>query len=164
MSDDRDDHRNNPIEENPGSTPYSSPVIDFAQVRVAFGLPKFHNKICRHRRLTYNPSERRVWCQDCESTVDNFDAFMTITSHFHDMERAAQAKLTRAAEAEKATLVKKATKNIDRAWNRQRPMAICCTHCGGGLLPEDYESGGSAVSRDIELARRKRLKAEKETK
>jgi hypothetical protein len=89
---------------------------------------------------------------------------MTIASHFHEMERAAQAKLADADEAKKATIVKRATKNIDRVWNRQRPMAICCTHCGGGLLPEDFESGGSAVSRDIELARRKRLKAEKEGK
>lgn len=164
MSDEHEDHRSNPIEENPGATPYGSPVIDFGEMRIAFGLPKFHHKICRHTRLVYNIRERRVWCDDCESTVDGFDAFMTITTHFHGMERAAQLRLAQAEEAKKATIVKRATKNIDRAWNRQRPMAICCTHCGGGLLPEDFESGGSAVSRDLELARRKRLKTEKEVK
>ncbi|WP_132552887.1 hypothetical protein [Rhizobium azibense] len=137
-------------------------MIDFGEMRIAFGLPKFHHKVCKHRRLTYNVAERRVWCQECESTVDGFDAFMLIANHFHAMERAAQAKLARAAEIENATLVKRAAKNLDRSWNGKNPMAVCCPHCRGGLLPEDFQSGGSAVSREIEIARRKRLKAEKE--
>ena len=164
MSDDKGDHLNNPLDEHEGSTPYSSPVIDFAEMRIAFGLPKFHSKVCKHRRLTYSPAERRVWCQECESTVDNFDAFATLASHFHEMERAAQAKLARAAETEKATLVKRAAKNLDQSWSRKNPMAVMCPHCRGGLLPEDFQSGGSAVSRDIELARRKRLQSEKDLK
>lgn len=164
MSDDPSDHLNNPIEENEGLTPYSSPVIDFAEMRVAYGKPKFHHKICKHRRLTYDPAERRVWCQECDSTVDNFDAFMTLATHFHEMERSARAKIARAAEVEKATIVKRATKNIDRQWNARHPMAVLCPHCRSGLLPEDFQTGGSAVSRDIELARRARLKAEKDEK
>lgn len=154
IGDETKDHLSNPIEENEGSTPYGQPVIDLAEMRVAYGLPRFHNKICKHNSLVYSRSERRVWCKECESTVDGFEAFMTITSHFHDMERAVQSKLAKAKEALDATLVKRATKQIDRAWNKARPMAICCRHCGGGLLPEDFESGGSWVSREIELARR----------
>lgn len=164
MSDDPKDHLNNPIVDDERQTPFGSPVIDLAEMRIAFGRAKDFKKVCNHRRLTYDPKERRVWCQECESTVDSFDAFMTLVSHWHEMERAARAKLARAAETEKATLVKRAAKNLDQAWNRKFPMAVACPHCHGGLLPEDFLSGGSQVSRDIEIARRARLKAEKEKK
>jgi hypothetical protein len=156
MSDEPINPNDVPLEAREGSTPYSSPVIDLAEVRIAYGLPKPGQRVCSHRRLIYCRSERRVWCEDCESTVESFDAFMTVTEHFHLMEREARAKLARAAEAEAATLVKRASKNLDRQWNGKHPMAVSCPHCRGGLLPEDFIDGGSAVSRDIELARRKR--------
>lgn len=164
MSDDQKDHLSNPIVDYEGQTPFGSPVIDLAEMRIAFGRAKDFKKVCSHRRLTYDPKERRVWCQECESTIDNFDAFMTLASHWHEMERAARAKLARAAETEKATLVKRAAKNLDRHWNCRHPMAVSCPHCQGGLLPEDFQSGGTAVSRDIELARRARVQAGKEPK
>lgn len=164
MTDDPKDHLNNPIEENAGLTPFGSPVIDLAEMRIAFGRGKDFKKVCKHRSLTYDPSERRIWCKECESTVDNFDAFMTLVGHFHEMERAARAKLARAAEVEKATLVKKASRELDRRWNKRPPMAVACPHCRGGLLPEDFEDGGWAMSREMGIARRARLKAEKEKK
>ncbi len=164
MSDEPINPNDVPIEERPGSTPHSSPVIDLAEVRVAFGLPRSTARVCRHKALVYNRGERRIWCTDCESTVDPFDAFMTLTTYFHDMESAVRSKLARAIEAEAATLVKRASKNLDRQWNGKHPMAVSCPHCHNGLLPEDFLSGGSAVSRDIEIARRKRAHANKENK
>lgn len=155
MSEEKD-HLDNPLVENEGSTPFGQPVIDFANIRVAYGLPKFHHKICKHQSLVYSRQERRIWCKECESTVDGFEAFMTITSHFHEMERSAQHRIREAQTALDATIVKRAAKHLDKAWNRRHPMAVCCPHCHGGILPEDFLDGGRWVSREIEVARRNR--------
>lgn len=161
MTDEPKDHLSNPIIDDEGSRPYGQPVVDFGDIRIAHGLPKFHHQICKHHSLVYSQRERRIWCKECESTVDGFDAFMTITSHFQQMELAAQSRLSKADAALKATLVKRAAKNLDQMWNKQHPMAISCPHCRGGLLPEDFQTLGSATSRELELARRARKGAAK---
>lgn len=145
-----------PLIADPMATPFGSPVIDLAEVRIRFGRADRKVGIpCAHKNLTYSREERRVWCDDCERTVDTFDALMTVAAHFHKMEYAAQAKMHRATEALKATVTRRAAKVIDKAWSGNQ-MAIACPHCRTGLLPEDFENGGSQVSAEIERARRNR--------
>lgn len=147
-----------PLIEQEGSRPFGSPVIDLGEMRIRFGLPDpKRGPPCKHRDLLYSPKDRRIWCADCERTVDSFDAFIILTSAFHDMISAARAKMARADQALAATISRRAAKEIDRAWGGHQ-MAICCPRCGQGLLPEDFEHGVSQVSADIERARRSRKK------
>lgn len=144
-----------PIDPRPDATPLWAEVVDLAEVRVQFGLPRNRHDRCPHRRLTYNVEDRRVWCQDCERSIDSFDAFMVLVRNFAAMERAARAKMEKAEEARDAHLGRRAAKELDRAWSG-RQMAVACPHCRGGLLPEDFDRGVAATSREIELARRAR--------
>ena len=148
----------NPIDPRPDSTPRWAEVIDLAEVRVEFGLPRNRHERCAHRSLTYNVEERRVWCRDCERSIDGFDAFMVLVRNFAAMEQAARAKMTQAEEAKSAHIGRRAAKKLDQAWSGQQ-MAVGCPHCNGGLLPEDFEHVGMR-SRELELARRARLKGE----
>lgn len=135
-------------------------VIDLAGVRIRSGrsTTRFGEK-CGHMRMTYDQSERRVWCEDCNRTVDSFDAFDVLVKHLAEMERAAKDKLYRANEAIQTSIVSLATKALDRVW-RGRRMAPCCPHCRVALLPEDFANGvGHSVSREIEIARRRQRKA-----
>lgn len=145
-----------PLISRPDSTPFGAPVIDLAEVRIRLGFPDIKpGKQCEHVHLIYSKSDRRVWCEDCERTLDNFDAFLIFTTHFHEMERAAIGKIKRAKEAEQAVVHRKAAKVFDRAWSGHQ-MAVACPHCRLGLLPEDFADGGAQCSAEIERARRRR--------
>lgn len=148
-----------PLIEIQGGEPFGAPVIDLAEVRIKRGFSDLKvGRPCEHKRLMYSTTERRVWCEDCSRTIDGFDAFMTVTNHFHAMELAAREKLRRAKDAEALTISLRAAKVFDKAW-RGNQMAVSCPHCRTGLLPEDFLSGGSQVSADIERARRRALQS-----
>lgn len=145
-----------PLISTPGCEPFGQPVIDLAEMRIKRGNACARRAApCKHRALIYSQEERRVWCEDCERTIDSFDAFMTLVGKFHPMVNAAKHALERAREAEGFTISLRAAKVFDRAW-RGNQMAVCCPHCRTGLLPEDFLSGGSQVSAEIERARRAR--------
>lgn len=146
----------NPIDPaHPDATPFSKPVIDLGDMRIAYGRPRYPAKICKHNHLVYSTEERRVWCRDCERTVDNFDAFMVLSNSLHGMVTRLKRRLEQAEEAKQAYIHRKAAKEMDLAWGRKN--AVGCPHCGRGLLPEDIADGGCCqTSRDIELARRKK--------
>ncbi len=148
-----------PLEVLPDGGRYVSQVVDLASVRIRVGRTPFKAKICEHRSLLYSPSERRVWCEDCERTIDNFDAFLIFTRKFEQMLREARHKrhkMQAADEAMKSSVRRRATKELDRAWGK---MAVSCPHCHGGLVPEDFAAGTSMCSREIELARRAKIKS-----
>ena len=145
-----------PLVSTPGSEPFGQPVIDLAEMRIKRGRSNVSVATpCKHRALIYSQDERRVWCEDCERTIDSFDAFMTVVGQFHPMVNAAKHALRRAKEAEAMTITLRAAKVFDKAW-RGNQMAVSCPHCRTGLLPEDFLSGGSQVSAEIERARRGR--------
>ncbi len=145
-----------PIVSRPDSVPSWCEVIDLAGVRVERGLPARRVAQCEHKRLTYCADERRVWCSDCERTIENFDAFMTLTTYFHRMAGAVARDMERAKEALAHAVLSRAAKALDKVW-RGRSMAPCCPHCRGALLPEDFADGvGMSVNRELEEARRKR--------
>lgn len=147
-----------PILPDDGASPHSAVVIDLAGIRVQWGRPKYRpGGPCPHKSLSYSQSERRVWCRDCERTIDSFDAFMVFVSNYQAMLREVNSKARIAEETLKSRINRRGAKEIDKVWSG-RKMAILCPHCHGGLLPEDFVNGRATTSRDIELARRKRAK------
>lgn len=134
-------------------------IIDLAGVRVRWGRSKqlFHER-CKHMNLIYDTTDRRVWCDDCKRTIENFDALMVLIRTYQEMLGEARRMRDAAAAALASTVNRRAVKHLDKAWSGQ-VMAVGCPHCRGGLLPEDFADGvRSMTSRDLEIARRKRAR------
>ncbi len=128
---------------------YGPRVIDIGDMRIARGLTRRPHSLCRHTRLVWDLEERRIFCEDCERTVEAFDAFVSLVDRYHHFESARQ----RMQEAEQHTLISRAAKRMDEAF-RSRKSAPACPHCGAAILPEDVVSGLRQVSREIEMKRR----------
>jgi hypothetical protein len=137
---------------------YCGTVVDLADVRIRLGRTRVGPglKQCEHLSLIYSPTERRVWCEDCERTIDNFDAFLIFTRKFEKMLSEVRHRQNTASEALKSSARLRATKELDRVWSGRR-MAPCCPHCNKGLIPEDFAGGcRSTISLEWEMARRKK--------
>jgi hypothetical protein len=122
-----------PLEVPPDGGCYLSEVVDLASVRIRLGRMPFKAKVCEHRSLLYSPTERRVWCEDCERTVDNFDAFLIFTRKFEEMLSEARHKMQVADEAMKSSVRRRATKQLDRAWGK---MAVCYPIATAACFPK----------------------------
>jgi ribosomal protein S27E len=149
-----------PLEVLPDGGCYVGVVVDLDSVRIRSGRTPYRVKTCEHKALIYNQTERRVWCENCERTIDNFDAFLIFTRRFEAMERDASHKMATANEALKSVARLRATKHLDRAWSGHQ-MAVSCPHCRGGILPEDFANGCNTCSREIEVAKRARKVADR---
>lgn len=143
-----------PSESDKETTRECASVISLADVRVARGWASVAKR-CEHKSLVYSTQERRIECKDCDQPVDAFDGFMSIVRHFDSMESEARSRERKTKDALSAVIVRRAAKEMDKAWGRK--MAPCCPHCRSGLLPEDFAGGAaSSYGRDYELARRRR--------
>jgi hypothetical protein len=133
---------------------YGVNVVDFGEARVTRGLSKRPRSSCKHLHTLYDTHERRVWCSDCETTLDPFDMFEIILARYNDKIKELEERERKVTEAEKHSLYLIANKNIEKAW-RGKTMAIPCPHCDGWLLPEDFKKIGSWKSGAIERQSRK---------
>ncbi len=131
-------------------------VIDIGDLRVARGMSRRPSSSCGHASMHYDPHERRIWCPDCETNIDPFDAFVRLVSQLDTAKRQLGERAEKVAEAETHTLISRAAKVVDQAW-RSRGMTPCCPHCRGALLPEDFLHGFASVSTEIERHRRAAL-------
>ena len=146
-----------PLEVLPDGPCFKNTVIDLAGVRVRHGrTPYKSGEPCKHLTLIHSESERRVWCEDCNRTIDNYEAFKIFARHFSEMVSKAEYRLAEANAAMSKAARGRAVKTLDRIWSGN-VMAVQCPHCKGGLLPEDFADGASASwSREMELAGRRK--------
>lgn len=129
-------------------------VVDIGDLRVARGLSRRPVSSCKHHQLVYDDRERRIWCKDCETDIEAFDAFKQIVERFHYAATEAQRLLDQAAEAQKFALISIAGKTIDKLWRSKRHVPTC-PHCDAGIWPEDVKRMGQ-VSKEWDGARRNR--------
>lgn len=135
-------------------------VVDIGDLRVARGMTRRPASVCKHRGLTYDTHERRIWCADCEQNVGGFDAFILLVEQFHHANEDIKRRETRLAEAEAHKLRSLAAKELDKAWQSRR-MVPACPHCHQGLFPEDFKNGiGARLGRDYAEARRRKKGAQ----
>jgi hypothetical protein len=134
-------------------------VVDIGDLRVARGKSRRPQSACTHVNMVYDRHERRVWCEDCESEVEPFDAFELLVSHYSGAMDRLKRREQAVKDAESHAVRQRATKALDKAW-RSRTMVPACPHCGDGLFPEDFLSGLSRLGKDY--ARAKRFRAEQE--
>lgn len=135
-------------------------VVDIGDLRVSRGLTRRPYSSCRHSKLTYDPRERRIWCRDCETDVEPFDAFTGLVEQYNSAYLSLIQRQTALKEAEAFQVRSIAAKNIDKAW-RSKNMVPACPHCSHGLFPEDFKNGPSLLGKDYAAARRgKKVKSE----
>jgi len=130
-------------------------VIDIGDIRVARGLSRRPYTSCKHRALVYDTNERRVWCKQCESDVDAFDAFVAIVANFSAKADELEHREEALKQAQAFNIRAIATKVLDDVW-RGRKMVPLCPHCKVGLLPEDFTNGVGTYNTQMEKARRNR--------
>lgn len=132
-------------------------VVDLGEFRIRQGRTPHADakRVCKHAHLTIVSSERRINCDDCGKDVEPFEVVQSLTRYWSDLGADIERKQRKADEASAATLVRRAAKEIDRAWGHK--MSPCCPHCRGALLPEDFANGAaSSFNSEMERARRSR--------
>jgi len=128
-------------------------VVDIGDIRVARGKTRREPSVCKHRNMVYDQNERRIWCADCEKTVDGFDAFIYLCERFDNATKKLNRREEAIAQAEKFVIRSKAAKAIDEHW-RRRNMIPCCPHCSRGITPEDVVKGLASVSKEFDAKMR----------
>lgn len=127
---------------------YGVKVVDIGDARVKRGKSRRTIGNCSHKNMHYDPAERRIWCADCEADVDGFDAFVVLVENFNRQEGRMKAREEKVLEAETATLVSRAAREMDAQW-RKRSTVPLCPHCSAALLPEDVLRGLALRSRSL---------------
>lgn len=128
-------------------------VVQIEDLRVARGLTRRPAASCRHRQLVYDDNERRVWCQDCESQVEPFDAFIQVCGVFQKAKADIDRRRKLLSEAESFQIRSRAAKVMDEVW-RSKNMAPLCPHCNAAILPEDVAKGVAKTGRKFVIAQR----------
>lgn len=142
-----------PIE--PQEYTYGVKVVDIGDIRVARGMTRRPIGQCSHRHQVYDDKERRVWCSDCETEIEPFDAYMRLVEMMDGHIKKLQAREKQVAEAESHALRSRASKVMDEAW-RSLTTAPLCPHCDEAILPGDVARGVAKCSRSLVEAKRKR--------
>jgi len=126
-------------------------VIEIDQLRLERRL----NKVCLHKRLSYDPHNEYIECQDCGLPVQPFKAFMILVNNYNSAIATLQTreKDLQALEERCGRNLLIATRRVDQAW-RSKGMAPTCPHCNEAILPEDG-FGAHTVNKKIALERRK---------
>jgi hypothetical protein len=121
-------------------------VVDIGDLRIARGMSRRTKTACRHRNMVYDLEERRVWCEDCESTVDAFDAFVGLVEYWDSANKKLDEDRRLVASANSFVLRSRAAKAFDEVWRRSS-MVPLCPHCHKGILPEDVARGVGSMSK-----------------
>lgn len=127
------DHKDPPIV--PQDYLAGTTVVDIGDIRVARGMSRRPSLICRHLKLVYDNQERRIWCRDCETNIEAFDAFQMLVDRAYAAYADIKKRKAEVAAAEQHALISRAAKAADKAWRGR--MVPACPHCRRGILPED---------------------------
>ena len=131
-------------------------VVQIEDLRIARGLSRRPYSSCPHVNLIYDNSERRIWCSDCETNIEPFDAFRMLAERAHSHNAKLEKRAKEIAEAEKFQIRSLAARAIDQVW-RKRSKVPACPHCGHGLLPEHFKNGVKVVlGREYAVAKLKK--------
>ena len=132
---------------------YGPKVVQIEDLRIARGMTRRPQSSCTHRQLVYDDKERRIWCQDCETEVEPFDAFIQLCGVFQKAKADIDHRRRQLAEAEAFQIRSKAAKVMDEVW-RSKNMAPLCPHCDTAILPEDVAGGVARTGKKLVIARR----------
>lgn len=123
-------------------------VIDIGDLRVARGLSRRPYTACKHIHLVYDKNERRIWCEDCETNIDAFEAFECIVNNLakQNARNENRHKILLEAEADKLHII--AAKKMNEMWMSKK-LVPCCPHCSKALFPEMFKNGAMMMSKEL---------------
>ncbi len=131
-------------------------VVSIAEFQLARGHTPRKRSPCRHLHMLFDRNERRVWCQDCNSELEAFDALLALHGALGREHQRLERERLELAAAQNHALISRAAKALDDVWRTRRDVPVC-PHCGEGILPEDVlVRGVGRASKEWTLARRKR--------
>jgi hypothetical protein len=139
-----------------GDEKVASDVIEFADWKVRKEAKRYFSEPnkCDHKQLTMDPHGFTVQCDDCKLQLSAY----WVLERMLDQYRKARDRLASDRESHRAKMAGDirmlAARGVEKAW-RSRNMVPTCPHCSRGIFPADG-FGGSAVSKELELARRER--------
>jgi len=123
-------------------------VVDIGDIRVARGMTRRPISSCRHMNQVYCEKERRVWCKDCESDVDAFDAYKMLVNFVDAKIKNLHLREKAVSEAESKALRSRAAKVMDDEWRKVKTVPLC-PHCREAILPQDVVGGVARASKMI---------------
>lgn len=123
-------------------------VVDIGDLRVARGEARRPRSLCSHVHQVYDQKERRVWCEDCETELEPFDAYRTLIENLDRAVKKLARREKELKEAEQFAARVRATKALDKVW-RSQTMTPVCPHCHTGLLPEEFVGGVKQMDRSL---------------
>lgn len=141
---------------------YGVKVVDIGDARVARGRTRREKGLCTHRNMTYDNHERRVWCNDCETQLELFDAFEALVNQWHKAFANLEQQKKEIMELIEANRMKVAAQRLSKEWQKHATIPAC-PHCGVGLFPDDFTGGISTRSAVLERQRRLNKEQDKPT-
>src|SRR5699024_12202317 len=100
-------------------------VVDIGDIRVARGMTRRPISTCRHMNQVYCVKERRVWCKDCESDVEAFDAYKMLVNCVDAKIKNLHLREKAVNEAESKALRSRAAKVMDDEWRKVKTVPVC---------------------------------------
>jgi hypothetical protein len=113
---------------------------------------------CEHHKLTLDPHGLTIRCDDCKLQLSAYwvlERMLATYRRLWDELRSAQERHQRRVMAD---IGLRAARDVEKAW-RSRKMVPTCPHCHRGVFAADG-FGSSMVSKEIELARRRKSQPE----
>lgn len=124
-------------------------VVEIGDMRVARGMTRRPFSSCKHAKLTYDRTERRIRCDDCETEIEAFDAFISLVERWDFYQR----KIDEYRSVHDHTLLSRAAKAFDVQF-RKHSTVPCCPHCNKAIFPEDVDAGLSCMSKSLAMRQR----------
>lgn len=130
-------------------------VIEFADIQIRFKRKQWNPDECKHKHLSYSPSDEEIICEDCDKVIPSFKAFMLLVDRYRDAYAGLDRRLDEIKELEaKANIgLLRATRKVNGAW-RTRGMVPCCPHCKEAIFPDDG-LGDSMTNKEMALQSRR---------
>lgn len=112
-------------------------VVQMGEYRISRGMTRRKKSTCRHYSLVYDDQERKVWCNDCESNLDSYDAFLTLVESFNTQLEIIYRKQAVLDKDLNKKIGRIAAQKLDDIWKTNRDVP-CCPNCDKGMLAEDF--------------------------
>lgn len=148
---------NAPIE--PQDYLYGIKVVELDNIRIARGKTKRPYEKCNHLHMVIDDNERRVFCEDCQMAITAFDGLMALFKNWGKIVDSLNRRSDDVKAAEKYSIIRIATKNIDAEFMKQDTVP-CCPHCNEGLIPDDFVKINRA-SKSLVMQKRKNQELQK---
>jgi len=96
---------------------------------------------CNHRHFSIDDHGHTVHCADCGDQISAYwmlnEVLAAYVRKMSELSKEQQKAKRIREDLEKEHRFLNVLKDVHRAWRGRNKMAVCCPHCGIGIMPED---------------------------